>query len=362
MKLIRKPLSYLYIGGPIFALSAMFIFWSNPPNALGVVAISIILAGAVITAVHHAEVIARRVGEPFGALILALAVTVIEVGLILAIMSSSSEGAAASLGRDTVFSAIMITCNGVIGISIIAATFRGGTASFNSEGSGAALAAIATIATLSLVLPAFTRSSKGPTFTIQQLFFTAIASLTVYLLYLYVLTVRNREHFQNPETILVVPYSRVPSTKKMQTSLLLLLISLLSIIGLAKVISPSVEAVVRDAGLPLFVVAVVIALVILLPETLAATRSAKRGDLQTSFNLGYGSAMASIGLTIPALAISSILLDITLELGLNPTELTLFILTMVVGTITVASPRATLLQGGLHLTIFASFLFLAFQP
>jgi Ca2+:H+ antiporter len=350
-----------YLVGPLLTIIVTSLFWNNPPNAAGVLLITFVLIGAVLTAVHHAEVISVRIGEPFGALVLALAVTIIEVGLIIAIITSSTD-ILSSLGRDTVFSAIMITCNGIIGFSIVAATLRGGTASLNSEGSGASLGAIATIATLSLVLPTFTRSSSGPTFTTTQLIFAAIAALNVYLLFLYVLTVRHREHFQNPSNVVVVPYADKPTDQQLRISFILLLVSLVSIIGLAKVISPSVENVVSSAGLPFFVVAVSIALVVLLPETLAAIRAARRGDFQTSVNLGYGSAMASIGLTIPALAIASIALGLTLELGLNSTELVLFLLTMVVSVITVSSPRVTLLQGGIHLTIFAAFLVLAIQP
>lgn len=356
-----KILSSAYIAGPLISAVVMFIFWTNPPNATGVLFIAAILVGAVLTAVHHAEVISARVGEPYGALILALAVTVIEVGLILAIMTSS-EGTASTLARDTVFSAIMITCNGIIGLSVIAATLRGQVATFNSEGSGAALGAIATIATLSLVLPTFTRSSAGPTFTQPQLIFAALASLGVYLLFLFVLTVRHKEHFQDPDTTIVVPYTERPSNKQTRDSFVLLIVALAAIIGLAKVIAPSIEGVVRDAGLPLFVVAATIALVILLPETLAAVRAARRGDLQTSMNLGYGSAMASIGLTIPALAVLSIATGITLELGLNATELVLFALTMLVSTVTVSSHRTTLLQGGIHTVLFAAFLVLALNP
>ena len=354
-------MSGLYISGPLVAAIAMALFWNTAPNALGVLVISVILVGAVITAVHHAEVLSARVGEPFGALLLALAVTVIEVGLIVAIMAGSG-GSASTLGRDTVFSAIMITVNGIIGLSVVAATFRGGVATFNAEGSGAALGAIATIATLSLVLPTFTRSSAGPTFTTPQLAFAAVASLGVYALFLYVLTVRHKEHFQDPDNPVVVPYADRPSDQQTRVSVALLMVALVSIVGLAKVMSPSVERTVRDAGLPLFVVAVAVALVVLLPESLAAVRSARRGDLQTSFNLGYGSAMASIGLTIPALAIVSSAMGITLELGLNSTELVLFALTMIVSVITVSSPRATLLQGGLHLAIFSAFLVLAVSP
>ena len=350
-----------HAAGPIIALLALLATWSADLSNVLVAVVVAVLVVAVITAVHHAEVVSARVGEPYGALILALAVTIIEVGLIVAIMASSS-GTASTLGRDTVFSAIMITCNGIIGLSVVAATLKQKLATFNAEGSGAALGAITVIATLSLVLPTFTRSSSGPTFTTPQLIFASIASLGVYILFLFALTVRYKEHFQNPDVEELSPHPDRPSSKDAYTSLGLLVVALIAIVGLAKVVSPAVESGVRQAGLPLFVVAVVVALVVLLPESFAAVRSARRGDLQTSFNLGYGSAMASIGLTIPALAIVSSVMDITLELGLNATEIVLLVLTVVVGAITTASPRATLLQGGLHLVIFASFLVLAISP
>ena len=350
-----------YLVGPVLALVILALTWSAQMTGPVVIVVTIVLIGAVITAVHHAEVVSARVGEPYGALILALAVTVIEVGLIVAIMASSA-GTASTLGRDTVFSAIMITCNGIIGVSVVAATLKQKVATFNSEGSGAALGAITTIATLSLVLPTFTRSSSGPTFTTAQLIFASVASLGVYVLFLFVLTVRHKEHFQNADARNDEMMKARPSVQQTWISLILLILALVAVVGLAKVVSPTIESSVRAAGLPLFVVAVVVALIVLLPESSAAVRSARRGDLQTSFNLGYGSAMASIGLTIPALAIVSSIMDVTLELGLNATELVLLALTVVVGVITTSSPRATLLQGGLHLVIFAGFLVLAVSP
>jgi Ca2+:H+ antiporter len=358
---VKRMISLANVAGPILAAITVVLFWNNEPGPIEVAFISVVLIGGVLTAVHHAEIIAAYVGRAIGALILALAVTVIEVGLIVAIMLSS-EGAAATLGRDTVFAAIMITCNGIVGFSIVAASLKNTTLSFNSEGSGAALSAIATIATLSLVLPVFTRGSAGPTFTFPQLIFVSLASLVVYGLFLYVLTVRNREHFEDPDAVITMPYSKTPTKSEFVRSISLLLISLVAIIGMAKVISPSIESVVLGAGLPIFIIAVVVALVVLAPESLAAVRAAKRGDLQTGFNLAYGSALASIGLTIPTLAIVSTIIDINLILGLSATELVLFALTCVVSVVTVSSHRVTFFQGGLHLVIFFSFLFLAFAP
>lgn len=347
--------------GPIVALGVIIAFWSTPPGVLGVVGITLVLIGGVVAAVRHVEVVSAYLGRVVGAIILALAVTIIEVSLIVVIIVNA-EGNVAGLGRDTVFAAVMITTNGIIGLSVVAATLRSPTSSFNSEGSGAALGAIATIATLSLVLPTFTTGSTGPTFTTPQLFFVGFASLGVYVLFLYILTVRNREHFEDSASPPTDHLTVIPSRRAFITSVFLLIVSLAMIVGLAHVLSPSIESVVLGAGLPVTFVAVVIALVILLPEGVAAFRFARLGSLQASFNIGYGSALASIGLTIPTLVVVSFVLDLQMEFGLRPVDIVLFILTLVVSSVTVASHRVTLFQGGLHLAIFASFLFFALSP
>lgn len=343
------------------ALVLIVAWWGQPLGIPRVLLLSIVLLGGVISAVHHVDVIAAYVGRVFGAVILALAVTTIEVSLIVSVLLASGESAA-SLGRDTVFAAVMIATNGIIGLSVVAATLRSSTSSFNSEGSGAALGAIAVIATLSLVVPSFTTGSSGPTFTTPQLVFVGAAALSVYTLFLYILTVRNREHFEDPASPPTQSLTVVPSRVAFATSVIFLVLALVTVVLLAQVLSPSVESAVTGAGFPLAFVAVVIALVILLPEGMAAFRFARLGHLQASFNIGYGSALASIGLTIPALVVVSLLLDFDLVFGLRPVDIVLFFLTLVVSTVTVASHRVTLFQGGLHLAIFSAFLFLAVSP
>lgn len=358
---LARVMPIVHIVGPVLALALIIGFWGNPPGLAGVLIITLVLIGGVVSAVGHVDIISAYVGRVLGAIILALAVTIIEVTLIVVIITNA-EGDVAGLGRDTVFAAVMITTNGIIGLSVVAATLRSPTSSFNSEGSGAALGAIATIATLSLVLPSFTTGAVGPTFTSPQLIFVGFASLAIYVLFIYILTVRNREHFEDTASPPTDYLRAVPATATFVRSLIFLAVSLAMIVGLAQVLSPSIESVVLGAGLPVTAVAVVIALVILLPEGTAAFRFARLGSLQASFNIGYGSALASIGLTIPALVIVSLVLDLKLEFGLRPVDIVLFILTLVVSSVTVASHRVTLFQGGLHLAIFASFLFLAVSP
>lgn len=353
----------LYI--PLTALVALVATFGRDLPSPVVVLVSLLLAGAVLAAVHHAEVVAHRVGEPYGSLILAVAVTVIEVALIVTLMVSGGEKAQ-SLARDTVFAAVMITCNGILGISLLVGALRRRVAVFNPEGTGAAFATVTAIATLSLVLPTFTKSSQGPQFTPAQLAFAAVVSLGLYLLFVAVQTKRHRDYFlpitTAGEVIDGEEHLEPPSSRTALTSLGLLLVALVAVVGLAKGVSPTIESAVAGAGLPQAVVGVVIALLVLLPETIAAVRAAARDRMQTSLNLALGSAMASIGLTIPAIAVAMIWLDGPLLLGLGGTEMVLLVLTVAVGTLTVVPGRANILQGGLHLSLLAVFLFLAASP
>ncbi|MFJ8207966.1 calcium:proton antiporter [Streptomyces sp. NPDC096033] len=362
----RSPLTDWTLLVPVVALAALVLSWGRDlPGALvGLVALC--LAGAVLAAVHHAEVVAHRVGEPFGSLVLAVAVTVIEVALIVTLMADGGDKTA-SLARDTVFAAVMITCNGIVGLSLLVGALRNRVAVFNAEGSGAALATVATLATLSLVLPTFTTSKPGPEFSSAQLTFAAVASLALYGLFIAVQTVRHRDYFL-PVATESTPaggaeeHAEPPTNRATLASLGLLFVALVAVVGDAKSVSPTIEKAVADAGLPQAVVGVIIALLVLLPETLAAVRAARRDRVQTSLNLGYGSAIASIGLTIPAIALASVWLKGPLLLGLGPTHMVLLTLTVVVGALTLVPGRATLLQGGVHLVLLAAYLFLAVSP
>jgi Ca2+:H+ antiporter len=350
---------------PLLALVALALTWGREIGLIPAVIEGALLAGAVLAAVHHAEVVAHRVGEPFGSLVLAVAVTTIEVALIVTLMASGGDKSA-TLARDTVFAAVMITTNGIAGLSLLIGSFRYGVALFNANGSGAALATITTLATLSLVLPTFTTSHQGPEFSPGQLTFAALASLGLYLLFVFTQTVRHRDFFLPVTQTETVEdddeHAAPPSTRSALMSLALLLVALVAVVGLSKVESPVIERAVTAVGFPQSFVGVVIATLVLLPETLAAVRAARRGRIQISLNLAYGSAIASIGLTIPAIALASIWLSGPLLLGLGPTQLVLFALTVVVSVLTVVPGRATRLQGEVHLVLLAAYMFLAVIP
>jgi Ca2+:H+ antiporter len=320
------------------------------------------LIGAVISAVHHAEVVAHRVGEPFGTLVLALAVTAIEVSLIVSVMVAGGEGKA-TLARDTVYATVMIIATGVVGMCVLVGALHHHEQSFRIEGVGPALAALTTLAILVLVMPAFTRSSSAGTYTTAQLAFVGVCSLVLWCVWVFFQTVRHRDYFlpataPGNEAVHALP----PSAAQARASFGLLLVSLVGVVGLAKVLSPAIEAAVREAGAPVAVIGIAIALLVLMPETLAAVRAALADRLQTSFNLALGSALATIGLTIPVVVAVCIAFDIPIVLGLEPRDMVLLALAVLVAIMGVGTGRTNMMQGAVQVVIFAAFLFLSFVP
>lgn len=360
---LRKLVSWTVLV-PVLAAILLVFTWGREIGAVVQVLVAFALAGAVLAAVNHAEIVAHRVGEPFGSLVLAVAVTIIEVGLIVTLMISGGEGTE-SLARDTVFAAVMITCNGIVGIALLIGGVRFQLTIFNAEGTGAALATVTTLATLSLVLPTFTTSHPGPMFTPSQLAFAAIASLALYAVFVVTQTGRHRDFFlpmTSAGKVVEEEHADPPSSERALASLGLLLLALVAVVGLAKVETPAIKAGVAVVGFPPSFVGVVIALLVLLPESLAAARAARRDRIQISLNLALGSAIASIGLTIPAIAVASIWLKGPLLLGLDATQMVLLAVTVVVAILTIVPGRATRLQGAVHLVLLAAFLFLAIVP
>jgi Ca2+:H+ antiporter len=362
--LATKILSWTVIV-PVLAAVILAFTWGRSIGVVVQVLVAFTLGAVVLAAVNHAEVVAHRVGEPFGSLVLAVAVTIIEVGLIVTLMISGGPGTA-SLARDTVFAAVMITCNGIVGIALLIGGVRFHVTMFNAEGTGTALATVTTLATLSLVLPTFTLGRPGPEFTSAQLAFAAIASLALYAMFVLTQTGRHRDFFlpltSAGDVVEAEEHADPPSDRAALASVGLLVLSLVAVVGLAKVETPAIAAGVSAVGFPPSFVGVVIALLVLLPETLAAARAARRDRVQTSLNLAFGSAMASIGLTIPAIAVASIWLEGPLVLGLDATQMVLLAVTVVVGILTVVPGRATRQEGAVHLVLLAAFLFLAVNP
>jgi Ca2+:H+ antiporter len=319
------------------------------------------LIATVFAAVYHAEVVAHRTGEPFGTLVLAVAVTIIEVALIVSVMVAA-PAEKAGLARDTVFAAVMIVCNGIVGLCLLWGGARHHEQGFQLYGASAALAVLAALTTLTLVLPNVATTAPGPVFSTSQLVFAGIVSLVLYGSFVFVQTIRHRDYFLPLEPDDEDAHAPPPSNTTAVVSAGLLLVSLVAVVGLAKSLTPMLEIGIARLDVPKAVVGIVIASLVLLPESLAALRAAQANRLQTSLNLALGSALASIGLTIPTVAVVSIMLDQPLELGLGAKDTVLLALTLLLSVITLGTGRTTVLQGIVHLVVFAVFLFFAVVP
>ena len=323
------------------------------------------LIAAVLAAVHHAEVIAHRIGEPYGTLLLAFAITAIEVALIVVLMLSGGP-ATSALARDTVFAAVMIILNGIVGVCLLVGSIRHGEQRFGRYGVNASLATLAAIVVLTLVLPNYTTSTPGPDYTPAQLGFIAVISLVLYGTFVLVQTVQHRDYFLPAQAAGNVAETQThadpPPAWAGWLSLALLLACLSAVVLLAKGLAPTMEAAVAAAGAPPALVGILIAALVLMPEGLAALRAARANRLQTSMNLALGSALASIGLTIPAVAIVSLVTGWTLTLGIDIKSTVLLTLSLLVATLSLGTGRTTVLQGMVHLVIFVVYLFTTVVP
>jgi Ca2+:H+ antiporter len=345
---------------PVLAWAVLALAAVLGPKGPIAAAAGLLLIATVFAAVYHAEVVAHRVGEPFGTLLLAVAVTVIEVALIVSMMIATPGSAA--LARDTVFAAVMIVCNGIVGLCLLVGGAHHREQGFQVEGASAALAVLAALTVLSLVVPNVTTTTPGPDFSTSQLIFAGVASLVLYGSFVFVQTVRHRDYFLPIDVGSTEEHAPPPSNRRALVSLGLLIVSLVAVVGLAKTLTPALEAGVAWLKAPKAVVGIVIAALVLLPEGMAAVKAARANQLQTSLNLALGSALASIGLTIPVVAVVAIVLGQRLELGLGIKEEVLLALTLFLGVVTLGTGRTTVLQGIVHLVMLAAFLFLAIVP
>jgi len=346
---------------PVLAWVVLLVTSLLGTGGLIAAAAAVALLATVFAAVYHAEVIAHRVGEPFGTLVLALAVTVIETALIVSVMIAA-PAEKAGLARDTVFAAVMIVCNGIVGSCLLWGGARHHEQGFQVQGASAALAVLAALTGLTLILPNFASRELGPLYSTSQLVFAGLVSLVLYGSFVFIQTVRHRDYFLPIQADDQQAHAPSPADRTAVLSAGLLLVSLVAVVGLAKSLTPTLELGIAYLGVPKAVVGIIIAALVLLPEGVAAIGAARSNRLQTSLNLALGSALATIGLTIPAVAAVSIVLRQRLELGLDGKDQVLLALTLLIGVITLGTGRTTILQGIVHLVIFAVFLFFAVVP
>jgi Ca2+:H+ antiporter len=343
---------------------SLLLYFLKPADSSGLFNLLLIggLISAVLVAVHHAEVVAHKVGEPYGTLVLAMAVTTIEVALIISIMMAGGPGTE-TLARDTIFAAIMIIINAITGVCLLIGGLRHREQTYGLDGMSAALIALLAIAFLTMVLPNFTTTEVGPSYSDSQLLFVGIVTLVIYLSFVFIQTIRHRDYFlpevgeENSEV-----HAAPPTTKVFVMSLVLLLLALVAVVLLGKSLSPVIESGIASIGAPKTLVGIIIAMVVLLPEGLAAYRAAKNNRLQTSLNLALGSALASIGLTIPVVSGVSILMGFDLLLGIDSKSTMLLLISLLVVMMSLRTGKTNILQGIILVLLFFVYLFVTIIP
>jgi Ca2+:H+ antiporter len=334
-------------------------FTPSPAGLVFAAVLLVVLFGTVFAAVHHAEVIAERIGEPYGTLLLTLAVTVIEVALIATIMLG--EKPVPTLARDTVLAVVMIVCNGLVGICILAGGLRYREQDFQISGANLYLSVLTVLATITLILPNYTLTTPGPLYSAAQLAFVSLVTIILYGVFLYTQTIRHRDYF-------IIEGDGAggdaghTSNRTLMLSVVLLLVSLVAVVLLAKKFSLVVDAGAAAIGAPPAFAGILVGLLILLPESVAAIAAARKNDLQKSINLALGSSLATIGLTIPAVAVAAFALDKTLILGLDQREMVLLVMTLILSMLTFGTGRTNILFGLVHVLVFAVFVFMVFVP
>jgi Ca2+:H+ antiporter len=351
------PLSAILWLGTLLVpgVSTAMLFWQIP---------AALLTGlAVFAAVHHAEVIALRLGEPFGSLVLAIAVTIIEVSLIISFLLAAAPGSE-NVARDTVYSTVMIVLNGVVGLCLVAGGQRHHEQSFRLEGVSSALSILGTLAIFTLIFPNYTLAVEGPFYSARQLLFIAFVVLVLYAVFIFVQTIRHRDYFgeASDNVSATNDLHQRPSMRLTIISSGLLILALALVVLLAKGLSLPISELIAGAGLPTSFLGVIVALIVLLPESVASLRAAMANRLQSSLNLALGSAIATIGLTIPVVALVSLYMGIRLPLGVDPLSTVLLVTTLFIATLTLGTGRTTVLHGAVHLVIFAVFIFTAAVP
>lgn len=349
------------IGIGAFLASALGL--AGAESTVGGLIFSIILCGCVFASVHHAEIIAARVGEPFGSIVLAIAITVIEVGLILTLMVSAADGGP-TIARDTVYAAVMLIVTGVVGLCLLLGSRKHFEQVIRVRGTSAALAGLATLATITLILPNYTTTTQGPTYSLTQLVVIAVVSLVLYGSFLFVQTVRHRDYFlvTDADGAPLEEAHALPTPTVTAVSAVLLCVSLLSVVVLAKTLSAPLKDLLTLVGLPASFVGIVIAALVLLPESIAAARAALADRLQTSINLALGSGLASIGLTIPAVAVVAAAGNHQIHLGISPAQTVLLVLALFISVLTLGNGRSNVLLGIIHLCVFGVFLVVSAVP
>jgi Ca2+:H+ antiporter len=321
-------------------VAGALLFYGQGLLALAMAAVLLL---AVLAAVRHAEAVGAYLGEPFGTLTLAIAVTVIEAGLIISLILAASEPNP-FLARDAVHAVVVLVIHGLAGLCIVVGTLRHREQEFSTRGAGAFLGVLLPLAALTLVLPNHVVSAAGPYYTTTQLAFVSVVCLALYASFVFVQTVRHPGLFIGPGAANDTQHAK-PSAAAAGLSFVLMVLVLTAVVLLGKALGPAVRAAINALGAPLRLEGVIIAAIVLMPEAATAVRAAARDRLQTALNLALGSAVACIGLTIPVVAFVSWWIGQPLGLGVDDSATVLLALSFLVAMITYGTGRTTLLSG-----------------
>jgi Ca2+:H+ antiporter len=349
------------LGAPL--ISAVIFVW-----LLGVI------IWAAFGVVHEAEILAGRLGEPFGTLILTLSIVIIEVALISAVMLGAKG--APTLGRDTMFAVLMIVLNGVVGIGLIVGGRRHFAQSYNLKGASSYLAVIIPLTVIPLVLPNFTTSTNNGTLTTLQSISFSLFTIALYGAFLVLQTGRHRSFFQEPSREQApLPRTALPDDEAGEgddghddpggattTHVVLLLANILPIVILAKSLAAVLDFGIIKLGAPVALGGILIAMVVFTPECIAALRAISANQLQRAINLCLGAAASTLGLTVPAVLAIGLLTGQEVVLGLSGTNMVILAMTLLLSTLTFTGTRTTMLEGAVHLAVFFVFVVLVFSP
>jgi Ca2+:H+ antiporter len=359
------PLLIGFVSAAIFfAAGSQLVEIVGHPVVLIVVFIwlFVVIVWSAICVVRHADCLAIKLGEPYGTLILTLSAISIEVVMISTAMLHGANNP--TLGRDAIFAVIMIALNGLVGLALLLGGMRHGEQYYNLQGVNSYLNVIMTLAVLGLVLPVFTLSTKEPTFSTEQAIFLVVTSLLLYGIFLLIQTVRHRYYFIESTDTVVEEESAHHSLKVRSITFhaTMLLLYLLAVILLAEKFAIPLDNSIEQFHMPQAFGGAIIAVLVLSPEGLGAIRASLHNHLQRSINILLGSVLATIGLTIPAVLTIGLITKRTVTLGVQGGNLPLLLLTLAVSVVTFTSRKTNVLQGCIHLLLFAVFALLIFAP
>jgi Ca2+:H+ antiporter len=321
-----------------------------------------VILWSAVSAARHADCLAIKWGEPYGTLILTLSAITIEVVVVSTAMLHGENNP--TLGRDTVFSVIMIALNGFVGLCLLMGGLRYREQHYNLQGVNSYINVIMTLAVLGLVLPNFTTTTSGPTFSIEQEIFLTVVSVLLYTIFLLMQTVRHRRYFIDSNHAVAAPSSAHHSLRVRSAGFhtAMLLLYLITVILLAEKFAIPLDNSIETFGLPQEFGGAMIAALVLAPEGIAAVEASLKNELQHSINVLLGSVLATIGLTIPAVLTIGFVTKRSVALGVQGGNLPLLLLTLAVSVVTFTSRRTNVLQGCVHLLLFAVFVLLIFAP